>query len=194
MDERELILRARVGDRESFNELVKAHQKRIFFVAYRLLRNSEDAAELTQEAFISAYQAIKGFRLRASFYTWIYRIATNLAYHKLKSADYRNKLKTKSLEDPVNVEDTRTLSETIASTANPCQELLAKEQREIIYQGLASLKRKFYQAVVLRDLEGISYKEIAQIQNCSLGTVMSRLSRGRKQLAEKLKKSGINLP
>lgn len=188
MDERALILKTRSGDKEAFGELVKIYQKRIFSSLYRLLRNYEDAAELTQEAFIAAYQAIKGFRLRSSFYTWLYRIAINLAYHRLRSSDYRVKLKTKSLEETTETEDGNYQPFAVASSSNPCQELLVKEQREIIYQALAVLKRKFYQAVVLRDLEGFSYQEIAKIQNCPLGTVMSRLYRGRLQLAENLKK------
>ena len=73
-NERQLILRLRAGDKEAFNELVKAYQNRIFFSALRLLRDSEDAKEVAQDTFVSAYQAIKGFRLRSSFYTWIYRI------------------------------------------------------------------------------------------------------------------------
>lgn len=194
MSERELILKTRAGDRDAFNELVKTHQKRVFCVVYRLLRNYEDAAEITQDAFICAYQAIKGFRLRSSFYTWLYRIALNLSYHRLRSSEYRIKLKTKSLDEPTERENGQIFQTTVASSSNPYQELLKKEQAELIYQGLATLPRKFYQAVVLRDLEGLSYIEIAEVQNCSLGTVMSRLYRGRLQLAKKLKILGINLP
>lgn len=192
-DERQLILGARSGDKEAFGELVKLHQARIFFLCLRLTRNTEDAKELAQEAFISAYQAIKGFRLRSSFYTWIYRIALNLCYRRLRSAQYRVKLKSYSLDEPAEGKDSVFLKEISSSLPNPSEEFAEKEKAEIIRSALGSLGRAFYQAVVLRDLEGLSYEEIAKIQHCSLGTVMSRLYRGRIQLADKLKKSGINL-
>lgn len=184
MDERELILKTRAGNREAFGELVKTYQQKIFFTTYRLLRNEEDAQDLTQEAFISAYQAIKGFRLRSGFYTWLYRIAINLCYHRLRSGQYKIKLKTKSLDELVDL---------VSSEPAPDAVAVSEERKEIVRRALVSLKRKFYQAVVLYDLEGLSYKEIARIQHCSLGTVMSRLHRGRLQLAKQLRNLGINL-
>lgn len=192
-NERQLILRARRGDKGAFGELVKAHQNKVYFLILRLVRNSEDARELAQEAFISAYQAIKGFRLRSSFYTWIYRIALNLSYRRLKSAQQRNKLKTSSLDEPVEGKEGAFLKNVSSSAPDPSDDFIAKERREIIQKALLSLRPAFYQAVVLFDIEGLSYKEIAQIQHCSMGTIMSRLSRGRAQLADRLKKMGINL-
>jgi len=183
VDDKELILKVRAGQREAFNELVSRYQKRIFQVVYRLLRNYEDAEEISQDVFVLAYQAIKGFRLRSSFYTWIYRIAINLCYHRLRSRQHKVKLKTTSLQRPIETKK-----------PNPYQALASKEQLETIYRAMASLKRKFYQVLVLHDLESLSYKEISQIQNCSLGTVMSRLHRARLQLAKKIKNLGIVLP
>ena len=179
MDERELILKVRSGDRDAFGELVKLNQKRIFSAIYRLLRNYEDAVEITQDAFIRAYQAIKGFRLRSQFSTWLYRIALNLSYRRLRSREYKIKLKTKSLEES---------HLQIPFFSTPYQEILTKEQRELIYHGLVTLPQKFYSVIVLHDLEGLSYKEIAKIQGCSLGTVMSRIHRARLKLAKRLKK------
>jgi len=180
-DEKDLILKVRSGDRSAYEQLVQAHQGRIFSAAYRLLRNYEDAAELTQDAFIAAYQAIKGFRLQSSFYTWIYRIVLNLCYHKLRSAKYRAGLKTQSLDEPF-----------ASSSPSAPDILISREREEALRRSLASLKEPFYQVIVLHDLEGLSYKEIAAIANCSIGTVMSRLHRARLQLSEKVKKSGIN--
>lgn len=193
MDERELILRTRRGDRTAFGELVKAYQQRIYFTIFRLIRNEEEAKDLTQEAFISAYQAIKGFRLQASFYSWLYRIALNLCYHRLRSAQFRASRKTESLDEPIQIEEGRIAKDIVSSGPDPYQVFASKEQRELVRQALVCLKRKFYQAVVLHDIEGLSYKEIAEIQHCSLGTVMSRLHRARLRLAENLKKTGINL-
>ena len=193
MDEREIILKVRAGDKEAFGELVKSYQNRIFAAIYRLLRNYEEAAEVAQDTFVAAYQAIKGFRLRCSFYTWLYRIAINLCYHRLRSREYKIKLKTESLEEPIETEEGKLFKEAVSSQPNPSQELIIKEQEELLHQALATLKPKFFQVVILHDLEGLSYKEIAQILNCSLGTVMSRLHRARFQLAKKLKKLGINL-
>lgn len=173
MDERELILKVSSGDKEAFGELVKIHQKKIFISVWRFFKNDEDAKELTQDAFISAYQAIKGFRLRSSFYTWIYRIAINLCYHRLKSRQYKTGLKTQSLKEYFP-----------SLEPSPSQSLAAKEQEAFLRQALVSLKKERYEAIVLHDLEGFSYKEIAKMQNCSLGTVMSRLYRGRLELAK----------
>ncbi len=194
LDDRELIRKVRAGQREAFNELVSRYQKRIFQAVYRLLRDYEDASELTQDAFILAYQAIKGFRLRSSFYTWLYRIALNLCYHRLRSSEYRIRSKNISLQEPVETENGQVFKAVVTSQSSPYQDLLTKEQAELIYQGIASLKRRFYEVLVLHDLEGLSYKELSQIQNCPIGTVMSRLHRARLQLAEKLKKLGIFLP
>lgn len=187
MDERQLILRTRRGDKEAFNELVKAYQQRLYFAIFRLVRNTEEAKDLTQDAFVAAYQAIKGFRLRSSFYTWIYRVAINLCYHHLRSRQYRIKLKTKSLQEPIESEEGEFLKNFASSEPDPYQVLASKEKTELIQRGLATLKRKFYQAVILHDLEGLSYKDIAKIQRCSLGTVMSRLYRSRLQLAKYFK-------
>jgi RNA polymerase sigma-70 factor (ECF subfamily) len=187
LNEKELILKIRAGDKQAFAELVKAYQSRIFFASLRLMRNAEDAKEITQDAFVCAYQAIKGFRLRSSFYTWIYRIALNLCYHRLRSAQYKIKLKTSTLDKPLETKEGELLKNFSSSTPSPYQNLITKEEIELIQRALVSLKRKFYQVVVLHDIEGLSYKEIARIQRCSLGTVMSRLSRARKQLAKILK-------
>ena len=184
-----MILRVRGGDRQAFDELVNKYQNRIFVTVYRLLRNYEEAAEVAQDTFVAAYQAIKGFRLRSSFYTWLYRIAINLCYHRLRSSQYKINLKTESLEEPKETEEGQVFKEVASSqTTSAYQNLVAREQTELIYQALASLKRKFYQVIILHDLEGLLYKEIAKIQHCSLGTVMSRLHRGRLQLAKILKK------
>lgn len=193
MDDKELIRKIRRGEKQAFNELVNRYQKRIFRTVYKLLRNYEDASELTQDAFVLAYQAIKGFRLRSSFYTWLYRIAINLCYHRLRSSEYRIRLKTKSLQEPIETENGQIFKALVAPQADPYKNLLIREQIELIYQGIASLKRGFYEILVLHDLEGLSYKEISQIQNCPIGTVMSRLHRARLQLAEKLKNLGISL-
>lgn len=179
--DRELILKIRKGENEAFKELVTLYQKRIFFAAYRLVRNYEDAIDITQETFIAAYQAIKGFRLHSSFYTWIYRIAVNLCYRKFKSSQYRVKLKTLPFNEELNPFPA-------GSKDDPYQIIFSREQERLIHKALAVLKRKFYQVVVLHDLEGFSYKEIGKILHCSDGTVMSRLHRARAQLARIFKK------
>ncbi|PIQ88795.1 MAG: RNA polymerase subunit sigma-24 [Candidatus Omnitrophica bacterium CG11_big_fil_rev_8_21_14_0_20_42_13] len=191
--ERELILKARAGDKDAFSELVKTYQERIFFTALRLMRNTEDAKEVTQDAFICAYRAIKGFRLRATFYTWIWRIALNLCYRRLKSATYRNRFRTFSMDAPIQTEGGNYLKDFASQSPGPYQEVLSRENVALIQKALVSLKPKFYQALVLFVLEGFSYQEIARIQHCSIGTVMSRLSRGRAQLEKILEKYGINL-
>lgn len=195
MDEKEIIIKVREGDKQAFNELVAGHQRRIFQSVYRFLRDYEDAREVTQDAFIRAYQAIKGFRLRCSFYTWVYRIAINLCYRRLRSKQHKIRLKTKPLEEPlISQEGNSFYSEVVSSQPDSCQILISKEQQELIKQALGKLKYKFYQVVVLHDIDNLSYKEIAQIQRCSLGTVMSRLYRARLKLAQYLRKMGIFSP
>jgi len=185
--ERELIQRCKSGDRKAFGELVIKYQERIFATTYRLLGNYEEARDITQDAFINAYQSLKKFKEESSFYTWLYRIAINLCYHKFRSREYQKTSQTQSLNELEEPEEGQALRAVAITKETPRQILIQKETMDTIRKAIATLKKRYYQVVVLRDIEGLSYEEISHLLNCPVGTVMSRLHRARLLLKKKLK-------
>lgn len=178
--------RCREGDREAFDQLVRQSQARIFNTAYRLLGNYEDARDATQDAFIRAYRAIKKFKGDASFYTWLYRIAINLCYKRLKSKHYRQRQWTVSLDEPILTKKGEVLRSIASHAISPREALERKETQQEIQSVINSLAKRYRTVIVLRDIEDLSYREIAQILRCSVGTVKSRLHRARSLLRERL--------
>ncbi|MBI2862361.1 MAG: sigma-70 family RNA polymerase sigma factor, partial [Chloroflexi bacterium] len=170
----------RRGQAEAFNVLVQQYQNLVYSVALRLLANVDDAADATQDAFLSAYQAIGRFR-GGSFRAWLLRITTNCCYDRLRAARRRPASPWSSLGE--QAPDIETIAD--ASTP-PEEELLNAELMEDIQQGLMTLPEEFRAAVVLSDIQGMSYEEIAEVLGCSVGTVKSRLSRGRARLRDYL--------
>ena len=177
--DRELVQRTQDGDQDAYRVLVERYQSRIFAIAYGLLHNREDAREVTQEAFIKAFRNLAGFRRDASFYTWLYRITVNLGIDFRRKA-YRNR-------ETGNLDETR-LSPDVASptsprpVGNPSQTLERKELREKLRAAIDQLPDEQKTVIVLREVEGLSYKEIADAMDCAEGTVMSRLFYARKKL------------
>ena len=171
MDERELIKRAQRGERDAFQELMTPYQRKIYSLLYGMVWDREDALELTQEVFTKAYRSIRGFRMASSFYTWLYRIAVNLAL------DFRRK-RVSNPETPRTVDP--------PSGGGPDASLLRKELNEHIQIHLANLPPQHRAILLLREVEGLSYKEIAQVMRCRLGTVMSRLHYAREGMRRAL--------
>lgn len=177
----ELVRRCLNGNLEQFQALVNKYQERIFLLVYGVVLDRELARDLTQDTFIKAYQALGSFRGKSSFYTWLHKIGFNLALDS----------KRVKLRRPIQVEldDSR---ESIAidcrkGSLQPDKEVLREELNAVIRQGLKKLTRSQRTAVLLREWEGYSYREIADLMKCSLGTVMSRLYYGREKLKEYLK-------
>ena len=189
--EAELLRRAQAGQAEAFGQLVRTYQDRLYSVVYRLCNRPEVAEELAQEAFLKAFEKLSDFRGGCKFYTWLFRIATNLAI------SYRRRLgriKFHSLEGQGSSEadsnqslaDARTAE--LAASRNPGPEAIAiaKENAIKIQQALEDLDEEFRTIVILRDTQDMSYDEIAEILEIPQGTVKSRLHRGRMILKEKL--------
>jgi RNA polymerase sigma factor (sigma-70 family) len=175
MDESALIAAAKQGDREAFNQLVVHYQSLAYNVAYRVLGDGAAAADATQDAFISAYRAIARFR-GGSFKAWIMRIVTNACYDQLRAKQRRP---TTSLDADPELERHEW---NVDPGERPEAYVVRQELGQIIQRGLATLPVEQRTCVVLSDIQGMSYEEIAQTMNSSLGTVKSRLNRGRRKL------------
>jgi RNA polymerase sigma-70 factor (ECF subfamily) len=180
-DDRALVERATRGDREAFGWLVRRHQDRIFNVAYQVVRNRDDALDVAQEAFVRAFASLPTFKGEASFTTWIHRIAVNLAIDCLRR---------RRRGDPQDYDDSRAAPEDgeIGASApeNPETALGSRQVRALLARGLEQLPPVHRAVLVLREIEGLSYEEIAQAVDCSLGTVMSRLFYARRKLRKVL--------
>lgn len=185
--ETEFIERLKNGDADAFDALVVRHSAAVYALLFRLTENHEEAADLTQETFLRALKAIKSFRGEANLKTWLYRIAVNESRNRFRWWKRRRIEKMISLDAPVGNSET-TLSETFSSNcANPEQEILRGEREDALRRALQSLPEIFRQAVVFCDIEGLSYEEIASALEINVGTVKSRIARGREELRRKLK-------
>lgn len=174
IDDQELVQRTKRGDRAAFEVLVRRYQDRAYNVAYQVLRHREDALDVAQEAFARAYLSIGRFRGGSGFFTWLYRILVNLAIDQARTR--KGKETTISLDDPHAATGHRD------SAADPGASLETKELAEQITGALASLPVHQRTALTLREIEGLSYQEIARVMSCSIGTVMSRLHSARQTL------------
>ncbi len=180
-----LVERCQQGISEAFDELVLKYQKKVFNVAYRLLNNYDEANDIAQEVFVRVYKNIGGFRKESSIFTWLYRITVNLSMNRLKVLN-RERKRLDSLDDPISTEEGEVKKEISANGPLPLDMLVQKERSELIQKALTSLDDEFRTILVLRDIEGLSYEEIAQILKINVGTVKSRLHRGRMMLKDKL--------
>lgn len=176
-EDRELVRRCQAGDVSSFEPLVEKYRQRVWRLAYQVLRDPEEARDCAQEAFVRAFQSLPGFRGRSAFYTWLFRITVNVATdrHRSRGARARALGSERVPED----EWERTARD---PEARPDEEVARAEQRERIRKALDSLPLKARTIIMLSDIEGLSYREISQVLNCPIGTVMSRLHNARKRL------------
>ena len=182
-DETELIARAQKGDRRAFEILIERYHKRVYSVALGMVSDPESALDVSQEAFVKAYQSIGGFKGKSNFYTWIYRIAVNC------SIDYlRREKKERALgyDDEIRIEDEAQegMSQELPS---PDSTIRRSELKDAILKAIETLPEEQRAAILLREIQGLSYKEIAEVLQCSKGTVMSRLHYARQKLQKKLK-------
>jgi RNA polymerase sigma-70 factor (ECF subfamily) len=179
VDEDSLVKRARRGDLEAYDELVRCHQQRIYATIYHMTSNHEDANDLAQESFIKAYHALKSFKGGSSFYTWLYRIAVNKTINFLKQRKNRVHLSLNDLD--FNAEHDPDLMALI-SDKTPRRDAAMSELQEKLNAALLKLSEPHRLVVVLHDVQGQSHEEIADIMDCNIGTVRSRLFYARQQL------------
>ncbi len=185
--ESKLIARLKAGEMAAFDELVEEFQPLVYALSFRILSDAEDARDATQETFLKIYRHFARFRGDASLKTWICRIAINQAHSTQRWWRRRQRNFTASLDAPLglNSDDDRSLGDSLESDAvSPEFEALARERGRRIEVGLGDLKKDFRIAVILRDIEGLSYEEIAYVTEVSVGTVKSRIARGREMLRE----------
>jgi RNA polymerase sigma-70 factor (ECF subfamily) len=187
--EAEFIERLKRGEGAAFEQLVTERSPEIYGLLFRLTENSEEARDLTQETFLRAFQSIGRFRGEADLRTWIYRIAINQARNRWRWWRRRRRDSTVSL-DATQGQSNQTLIATLAeSSENPEQQTLAHERELALRSALQRVGRAYRETVILRDIEGFSYEEIATALAINVGTVKSRLARGREELRRKLEGS-----
>jgi len=187
--ESEFIDRLRRGDAAAFEELVAERSGEIYGLLFRLTENAEEARDLTQETFLRAFQNIDRFRGEADVRTWIYRIAINQARNRYRWWRRRKRDATVSLE-ATRGDSNQTVSETLVEQSeNPELKALAHEREKLLRSALQRLAIAYRETVILRDIEGFSYEEIALTLGINVGTVKSRLARGRQELRKKLEGS-----
>jgi RNA polymerase sigma-70 factor, ECF subfamily len=187
--EAKFIERLRQGEAAAFEELVTERSGEIYGLLFRLTENSEEARDLTQETFLRAFQSIGGFRGEADLRTWIYRIAINQARNRWRWWRRRRRDSTVSL-DATQGQSNQTLIETLAeSSENPEQQTLAHERELVLRSALQKVGRAYRETLILRDIEGFTYEEIATTLGINVGTLKSRLARGRQELRRKLEGS-----
>src|ERR1044071_9425649 len=181
--EDQFLERLRRGEAAAYELLVAEHSGDVYALLFRLTNDSEEARDLTQETFLRAFQSIARFRGDASLKTWIYRIAINQARNRWRWWRRRKRDVTVSL-DATDEQREKPLASTLPSNddLNPEQETLARERENQLRDALLGLRRSYREAVILRDVEGFSYEEIAGTLQISIGTVKSRISRGRLEL------------
>lgn len=177
--ERELILRCQERDTAAMGTLIVQYQHWVYNIAYGMLGHREDAEDAAQDAFLSVWQNIESFKFRSRFSTWLYRIVKNKC---LNVIDQRKRRKT----DPMDIDDSQPWVP--LDNVTPERETLRNEQSEILHAALGRLKESYRTILVLRELRELSYEEIAEVLNCTLGRVKSRLHEARKALREELER------
>ena len=186
-NEVQLVERARNGDREAFKELVETYQRKVYGISIGMLKNPDDAMDVTQEVFIKVYRYLDNFNQQSSFYTWIYRITVN------KCIDFIRKKKRKrevDYDDALQREgDVEGGEELMPSRLglNPDRVYARKELRGKMLEALETLSEKHRTILILREVEGLSYEEIAEVLQVSKGTVMSRLYHARRYFQDAVK-------
>lgn len=178
-EEAELVRRARRGDLEAYDELVRRYQERIYATIYHMTANHEDANDLAQETFVKAFRALRSFKGGSSFYTWLYRIAVNKTINFLKQRRGRSQMSLNDLD--LNAEHDPDLV-ALVSDKTPRREAHLSELQERLNAAMQKLSEVHRLVVTLHDVQGLPHEEIARIMDCNVGTVRSRLFYARQQL------------
>jgi len=180
IDDNELVARSQQGDHAAFEELVTRHRRKAFAMIYQMVRNEQDAWDLAQEAFIRAWKSLPKFKGDASFYTWFYRITTNVTIDWLRKKQIAGE---KEFDDEVAVREADPTSRLLPKrTALPQEKMRSAEIGDRIKAAIDTLSPEHRSVILLKEVEQLQYNEIAEVMGCSIGTVMSRLFYARKKL------------
>ena len=182
--DQQLVERVQRGDKHAFDLLVTKYQRKLGRLISRFVRDPAEAEDVTQDAFIKAYRALPGFRGESAFYTWLYRIGINTAKNYLLSNKRRAPTSTE-----FDAEESETFEEAslLREVNTPENELMSKQVVGVVQASLQQLPEDLRSALTLREIEGLSYEEIATVMNCPIGTVRSRIFRAREAVAENLR-------
>ena len=179
-----LVERAQRGDQQAFGMLVEKYQRKLGRLLSRMVRDQAEVEDVVQESFIKAYRALPNFRGDSAFYTWLYRIGINTAKNYLVSMGRRPQISHDvEIEDAENFED----AEELRTAETPETEMMTKEIAKTVNETMMALPDELRTAITLRELEGLSYEEIATLMSCPIGTVRSRIFRARETIAAKLR-------
>ena len=182
--DQDLVIRCQGGDNDAFDELVTHYRGKVYAMIANMIRNDADAWDLAQDVFVKAWRALPKFEARSSFHTWLYRITHNVTY------DWMRKKKITAgteFDDQAAIDAEPGAHTSPRATPQPDQKLQGGELKSQIDAAIQELSADHRQAILLKEIEGLSYQEIADVMECSIGTVMSRLFYARKKLQEKLK-------
>lgn len=182
--DQELVERAQRGDKRAFGLLVEKYQRKLGRLLSRMIRDPAEVEDVVQESFIKAYRALPNFRGDSAFYTWLYRIGINTAKNYLVAMGRRPQVTSEiEVEDAENFEG----GENLRTVDTPETELMSKQVAKTVNETVAALPEELRIAITLREIEGLSYEEIATLMGCPIGTVRSRIFRAREAIAEKLR-------
>tara|TARA_B100001123_G_C15162057_1_gene967846 strand:+ start:105 stop:704 length:600 start_codon:yes stop_codon:yes gene_type:complete len=182
--DQQLVERAQRGDKQAFELLVIKYQRKLIRLLSQFIRDSAEVEDVAQETFIKAYRSLSSFRGDSAFYTWLYRIGINAAKNFLV-AQKRRVSKASIGFDIEDVENFKEGSE-LHDLSTPESELISKQTAQIVHQALNELPEELRTAITLREIEGLSYEEIANVMDCPTGTVRSRIFRAREVISDKL--------
>lgn len=186
MEEKQLIIRAKKGDQDAFGQLVLAHQNKVYTLCVHLVNDREEAADLAQEAFLKAWRSLSSFQEASSFATWMHRLTTNVCLDHLRKQSRRQNISVAvSLDD-----EESNWSEPADWSQDPQEQLEREERKRALARALEELPEHHRRMLLMRELSGMSYQEIADALDVDLGTIKSRIARARERLRKNLLRDG----
>jgi RNA polymerase sigma-70 factor (ECF subfamily) len=185
--DRELLERCRAGDETAFDDLVLRHHQRAFNIAFQVLYDYEDAMEVAQDAFVRIYRSVDNFRWECEFTTWLHQIVVNLARNKYRWWKRRGRQASVSLDNPVKTSDGEMPLQIADNADTPDVQAVKTEFVELLRRRMDELPDNFREVLLLRNVDNLRYEQIADVLNCSIGTVKSRIARAREMLRESMK-------
>lgn len=186
-DDQDLVAAAQGGDRRAFQALYQRYERKVFAVAYGFLRSQEDALDVVQEAFIKVHRYLPNFEGQSSFYTWLYRIVANLCIDHIRRSGRKKDVEFDDKLRHDGDQESATNMVQIAALGDPVEAVRNKEILKAVRESLQHLSDKHRAVIVMRELQGLSYADMAKAMNCSKGTIMSRLFHARRNMQKLLK-------